>query len=570
MCGQTTSSFSLRCGNMSGILDEILSSPLFDLVPFRLSIVDRDYNVVAANRRYVDAFGEYQGKKCYSTCKQLSEPCTKCKMQQVFETGHTRVSDEATVTKSGNSTHIIVHLTPIKNEEGEVDYVLEMSSDVTDNSHWLKEYNMLFEKVPNYITVIDKDFRIIRSNAKFRETFGNKIGTHCYEVYKKKKHKCANCPAVLSFQEDTDNISTQIGVTSTGDKTNYIVQTIPISKKGNQVELVMEIAQDITEINKLQEQLSTVHDFYSALIHHVSDAIIAIDKKGKTKIMNPAAKELFGWSTTRKPPLNKLLTMLPQEFLVDANEDGIIATKTETQVISNNSTAIPVMLDAFELSTKKDILGRVGFFKDMRKKILQGFQMYESEKSIAESKYLSHVSKRISHNFEKIEELMSNTEISPELKEHLESLKQDISSMCEVNCSKSYFTLASPNLILEDIISHYDNIDSYDIPSAQPIYLKSDLFRDSMKKILNIPKQIKKLTAVEEGHNYRITLEFELTENCNQFDNEMHFLDAARIIKYFAGDIQCQKTDNSSIFTITLNKKYLEHIASKEFEEGNY
>lgn len=157
-----------------------------------------------------------------------------------------------------------------------------------------------------------------------------------------------------------------------------------------------------------------------------------------------------------------------------------------------------------------------------------------------------------------------------ELKEVLMTMKHDIETMCEVNCSNSFFTLASPNLILEDIISKYDNIDSFEIPSAQPIYLKSDLFRSSIRKLLNIPEQIKKIVAKEEGHIYQITIEFELTENCNYLDNETHFLDAARIIKYFAGDIQCQKTEKSSVFTIKLNKKYLEHIASKEFEEGNY
>ncbi len=555
---------------MSGILTDILSSTLFDLVPFRLSIVDKDYNIVAANQRYREAFGDIEGKKCYTNCKQLSDPCPKCKMQQVFETGHTRVADETTINKSGFSTHTVVHLTPIKDENGNVLYVLEMSSDITDNSHWLKEYNMLFEKVPNYITVIDKDFKIIRSNAKFRETFGNKIGTHCYEVYKKKKHKCANCPAVHSFRHNADNISTQIGVTSTGDKSNYIVQTIPISKKGDQVELVMEIAQDITEINKLQEQLSTVHDFYSALIHHVSDAIIAVDKKGKTKIMNPAAKELLGWASTRKPPLNKIFTMLPPEFLRDANRNGIIASNVETQIISSNSTSIPVILDAFELTTKKEVLGRVGFFKDLRKKLIQGFQTYESEKALAEAKYLSHVSQRIKHNYGKIEELIEQSSLDDETKNLLANLKQDIASLCEVNCSNSYFTLASPNLILEEILDSFDNILEKDIPPAKPIYLKTDLFRDSLRKILNLPEQIRRISAFEEGNCYIINIEFELTDNCNQFDNEMHFLDAARIIKYFAGDIQCSKTKTSSLFTIRLNNKYLEHIANKEFDEGNF
>lgn len=58
----TTSYLSLLCGNMSSVIDGILTSQLFDLVPFRVSVIDRDYNVVAANRRYVDAFGEYQNK----------------------------------------------------------------------------------------------------------------------------------------------------------------------------------------------------------------------------------------------------------------------------------------------------------------------------------------------------------------------------------------------------------------------------------------------------------------------------------------------------------------------------
>jgi len=42
-----------------------------------------------------------------------------------------------------------------------------------------KDYKQLFDIVPCYITVQDAEFRILQSNALFKQDFGKSVGKHC-------------------------------------------------------------------------------------------------------------------------------------------------------------------------------------------------------------------------------------------------------------------------------------------------------------------------------------------------------------------------------------------------------
>ena len=48
--------------------------------------------------------------------------------------------------------------------------------------------------MPCYLSVHDRDFRIIDGNRRFREDFGERIGQYCYKVYKGRDEICPNCP----------------------------------------------------------------------------------------------------------------------------------------------------------------------------------------------------------------------------------------------------------------------------------------------------------------------------------------------------------------------------------------
>lgn len=357
----------MKTKNLPANLKNILEEQFFEVAPFNVAIIDKDYRILAANENFENYFGSWEGRRCYETYKKSAVPCRRCKAMDVFEGGQVRVSDEAGVDINGKPCHYIVHLAPLKNKDGKVEYIVEMSLDVTETGHWQREYNILFERVPCYISVIDKNFRVIRANEKFRHRFGELKGRHCYEIYKKKKHTCKNCPAVMTFNDGKDHASTQVGISKTGEKTYYVVNTTPLSRNEDGVNLVIEIATDITEINQLQEQLYQAHDFYATLIENSADAIIALDPQGKTQIMNPSARDLFKWPFSRKPGVVKIKEMLPEEFFKEPDSLGVISDKVETLIQNSDGEEIPVRFNAVELRSKKKELGRVAFLEDLTK-----------------------------------------------------------------------------------------------------------------------------------------------------------------------------------------------------------
>jgi histidine kinase len=91
-----------------------------------------------------------------------------------------------------------------------------------------KQYRLLFEQVPCFISVIDKDFRIVRQNQRMREYFRGSVGMHCYEVYKRRKEKCELCLVEETFRDGRGYQREECGISVSGQEANYVSYTIPI------------------------------------------------------------------------------------------------------------------------------------------------------------------------------------------------------------------------------------------------------------------------------------------------------------------------------------------------------
>ena len=124
----------------------------------------------------------------------------------------------------------MVHLAPLQDSQGRVQYVIEMTTDLTETRHWRREYDLFFERVPCYVLVIDRNFRVIRANEKFRRDFGEIEDKHCYEVCKRRNEPCPNCPAALTFQDGAEHVSNQVGVHQDGSPAHYVVTAPPLSR----------------------------------------------------------------------------------------------------------------------------------------------------------------------------------------------------------------------------------------------------------------------------------------------------------------------------------------------------
>lgn len=108
-----------------------ISEELFDTVPIRIAVVDRDYRIVAANKSFKESYGEAFGKLCYGVYKGRKDPCPNCGAAKAFETGEVVQTEEAGIDRGGDQAFYVVQAVPLVLKGGEVPYVIEMSTDIT-------------------------------------------------------------------------------------------------------------------------------------------------------------------------------------------------------------------------------------------------------------------------------------------------------------------------------------------------------------------------------------------------------------------------------------------------------
>lgn len=257
---------------------------MFQQIPYNVAVIDRNYNIVEANNNFKEYFGSWKNKKCFAVYKKLNEPCTNCPTKEVFKKGEAVVADAVGVDQYGRKTHYIAHVLPIKiKKDGEVEYAMEMTRTVTETNRWQQEYQILFDRVPCYITVIGEDYRIVRANEAFRENFGNVLGHHCYEVYKRRKTKCSNCPAEKTFKDGKVHQSSQQGISKKGQKIHYAVSTSALMRGSDIVAHVIEISTDITAMKKLEEKvidaerLGAVGQTVAGLAHSIKNILMGLE-----------------------------------------------------------------------------------------------------------------------------------------------------------------------------------------------------------------------------------------------------------------------------------------------------
>lgn len=152
-----------------------------------------------------------------------------------------------------------------------------------NNNLWKREYQTLFDRVPCYLTVIGKDFRIVRANDSFRENFGDALDRHCYEIYKRRKTKCPNCPAVKTFKDGKVHRSHQQGINRRGQKIYYVVTTSALIKDAKKIDYVIEISNDVSGMKKLEEKmieanrLGAVGQTVAGLAHSIKNILMGLE-----------------------------------------------------------------------------------------------------------------------------------------------------------------------------------------------------------------------------------------------------------------------------------------------------
>jgi PAS domain S-box-containing protein len=116
---------------MPTAIDDWLRANLFDEVPVSICVIDRHFRIVKANRRFSSEYGASEGRACYEAYKGRSSRCERCAAFKTFDDGRVRSREEEGAVRDGEPTYYMVHMVPIARPNGEIPYIIEMSTDIT-------------------------------------------------------------------------------------------------------------------------------------------------------------------------------------------------------------------------------------------------------------------------------------------------------------------------------------------------------------------------------------------------------------------------------------------------------
>jgi signal transduction histidine kinase/FixJ family two-component response regulator len=256
----------------------------FNEMPCFVAIHNRDQKVVATNQLYKDRLGDRIGRQSWEIYQDTANAPRANPVAQTFESGKGQRSRQIINYLDGSRFTAMVHTAPIRGSRGDLELVLEISADISEVERLQEElrttqqrYQQLFDLVPCYITVQDREFNITASNRLFKKDFGEDIGHYCYKLYKHQNQPCADCPVAKTFQDGQSHQSEMVVTAKSAEQYNVLINTAPILNTAGEVEQVMEMSTNITEIRQLQDRLSSLGLMVSSISHGVKGILTGLD-----------------------------------------------------------------------------------------------------------------------------------------------------------------------------------------------------------------------------------------------------------------------------------------------------
>ncbi|MEE4356539.1 MAG: response regulator [Desulfococcaceae bacterium] len=150
-----------------------------------------------------------------------------------------------------------------------------------------------FNDLPFLVSLHDRDMAILAANQMYKERLGEGKGRKSWEIYTGDASSPCQCPVAQTFHFDKAMRSKEI-VKVDGERIPLIVYTVPIRDRDGNTELVIEIASEISEVKRLQDELQYERERYRQLFDEVPCYISVQDRSLKIVEINRLFREDFG------------------------------------------------------------------------------------------------------------------------------------------------------------------------------------------------------------------------------------------------------------------------------------
>ncbi len=162
----------------------------------------------------------------------------------------------------------------------------------------------IIDLLPCYISIQDLEHRLLFVNQTFKKDFGDGTGKLCHSVYKSSPNICRACPVEKTIQDKRIHVGEKTVQLPDGKICQMLIQSSPILDVNSEVEAIIEMCTNITQIKKDQKELTTLGQSIALLSHGIKNILEGL--QGGAYVLDEAFKDgdiqlaRRGWSIVNK------------------------------------------------------------------------------------------------------------------------------------------------------------------------------------------------------------------------------------------------------------------------------
>jgi len=164
--------------------------------------------------------------------------------------------------------------------------------------------DQIIDLLPCYISIQDHEHRLLFVNRRFKNDFGDGTGKLCHTVYKGSSKICRACPVEKTLQDKRDHVCEETVQLPDGKIYQILIQSSPILDDNGEIEAIIEMGTNITQIKKDQKELTTLGQSIALLSHGIKNILEGL--QGGAYVVDEAFNEgdiqlaRKGWSIVNK------------------------------------------------------------------------------------------------------------------------------------------------------------------------------------------------------------------------------------------------------------------------------
>ena len=160
-----------------------------------------------------------------------------------------------------------------------------------------QEWERTVDAVPDLITILDKDYRIVRTNNALPDMLqlpmDKILGSQCYQIFCGKDKPPEHCP-YRTLQDNKQSCSNEIYYAKLGYYFDVVLA--PLYDENSDFIGAVHVARDISQRKRLEQQIKENNLYLRSILEaSTNTAIVATDAKMQIKYCNPETERLLGY-----------------------------------------------------------------------------------------------------------------------------------------------------------------------------------------------------------------------------------------------------------------------------------